>query len=123
MTAEQAKQWLPVIQALAEGQEIQCRWSTKKFIDNYQEWRDTKNPPVFDENYEFRIKRKPNYVPYKKFDLKWLGKIVRHKDSDYCFMITTSSGIYYPTAFRDWEWYDVETGQTSPFGELADGNN
>ncbi len=49
MTPQRAKELLPIIQAYAEGKEIQCRISTK------HEWVPARNPGWFD-CYEYRIK-------------------------------------------------------------------
>ena len=67
MTREQAKEFLPIIQALAEGKTIQDK------IEGLTDWVDT------DEiNFEFegqkikhRIKPEPKYRPFKNVEECW----------------------------------------------------
>jgi hypothetical protein len=115
MTRERAKELLPIIQAFAEGKEIEHH-ST---MGDVYGWC-TVSDPDWKGNLDYRIKPEPQYRPYTKFDLKWLGKIIKDKGSDYYFILTSSSGINFTHALSVWQWYDPETGETRPFGEVAE---
>ena len=72
MTRKEAKEWLPIIQAWAEGKTIQAR---------------TKNRPWFDlldnkleicELFEYRIKPEPKYRPFKTQEECW-NEMLKHQ--------------------------------------------
>ena len=84
MKREEAKQLLPVIQAYAEGKEIQLK--------NDGVWIDTKYQIPFDNitSEEMRIKPEPIYRPFKDTDELWaemqkhqpFGWVIAHPHSD-----------------------------------------
>ena len=57
MTREEAKELLPIIQAFAEGKNIQYK-------DDMDRWVDIKNPS-FKSFFEYRIKPEIKYRPFK----------------------------------------------------------
>ena len=65
MTRDEAKQLLPVIQAYAEGKEIQYK---KKFAE--EEWRDALYLNETQE-YTYRIKPQPKFRPFKNMEECW----------------------------------------------------
>lgn len=64
MEREEAKKLLPVIQAYAEGKDVQ--YSNKK-VEN---WYDAINP-TFNTDVKWRIKPEPTYRPFKDADECW----------------------------------------------------
>ena len=63
MTREEAKQMLPIIQAYAEGKEIQFKLEDK--------WINTKNPDLEFGVGTYRIKPEPKYRPFKNAKECW----------------------------------------------------
>lgn len=68
MTRERAKELLPVIQAFAEGKEIQI------YLGYIKKW-DTITDPLFD-NSTYRIKPEPKYRPWKPEEVP-VGAMIR----------------------------------------------
>lgn len=60
MNKEQAKDFLPIIQAYVEGKTIESRC----IKGDTSLWYDDNNPS-FDEDFEYRIKTEPKYRPFK----------------------------------------------------------
>ena len=63
MTREEAKQLLPIIQAFAEGKEIQQ-------TDGY-DWYDLDDPDFMANGSSYRIKPETKYRPFKDADECW----------------------------------------------------
>ena len=70
MTRDDAKKLLPIIQAFAEGKNIQY----KEDIDR---WVDIKNPS-FKSFVEYRIKPEPKYRPFKTQEECW-NEMMKHQ--------------------------------------------
>ena len=71
MTREEAKQLLPIIQAFAEGEIIECR--TKKGAISAgipNEWTEIKEIGFWN-GIEYRIKPEPKYRPFKDAEECW----------------------------------------------------
>ena len=67
MTKEEVKELLPIMQAFAEGDEIQYR-------NNYNEWIDVKTGEglCFERDSScYRIKPEPKYSPFKNIEECW----------------------------------------------------
>lgn len=64
MDVERAKELLPVIQAFADGKEIECRVKGKDVwsVQFYPTWIDDR---------DYRIKQEPKYRPFKDVDECW----------------------------------------------------
>lgn len=64
MNRERAKELLPVIQAFADGKEIECRVKGKDVwsVQFYPTWIDDR---------DYRIKQEPKYRPFKDVDECW----------------------------------------------------
>lgn len=64
MNVERAKELLPVIQAFADGKEIECRVKGKDVwsVQFYPTWIDDR---------DYRIKQEPKYRPFKDVDECW----------------------------------------------------
>ena len=70
MTREEAKEWLPIIQAWAEGKPIQ--FDSGSWIDINKDVY-TSNPPS-----KYRIKPEPKYRPFKSQEECW-NEMLKHK--------------------------------------------
>lgn len=70
MTREEAKQMLPIIQAYAEGKEIQFKLEDK--------WINTKNPDLEFGVGTYRIKPEPKYRPFKNAEECW-NEMLKHQ--------------------------------------------
>lgn len=64
MNKERAKELLPIIQAFAEGKEIEYR------VKGENVWSDIFYPTWID-NRDYRIKQEPKYRPFKDVDECW----------------------------------------------------
>ncbi len=71
MTREEARQLLPVIQALAEGKTIQ-------FQRDSNVWVDMDNPTFNMAPSDYRIKPEPNYRPFKNQEECW-QEMLKHQ--------------------------------------------
>ena len=115
MTKDNAKDFLPLVQALAEGKTLQC-----KYIDG---WRDVESP-TFDENYQYRIKPEIEYVPFdtveeltecwKEKGASWDNKLkmpliwVKYKKTGCKSLITDFNGVNEPIALSNmWIRFDT----------------
>ena len=98
MNRNQAKRLLPIIQAYAEGEEIQE-------TDGY-EWHDLDDPDFMANSNSYRIKPKLKYRPFKNGEECWQEmqkhqpfgwvKSIDNKDSEvfiHCTAITKVDGI------------------------------
>ena len=129
MTKEEAKKYLPHIQAFAEGKTIQMQ----VIIDNDSEiiWEDVENPCFHLENI-YRVKPEPKYRPFEteaecwKEMLKhepfgWIEVDLTYKSiasvlEKYLYLNGENSLRHYSTLFRDATFAD---GQ--PFGIKIEG--
>lgn len=67
MTREEAKEMLPIIQAFAEGKEIEFR---SKGFD--EEWKKVNEIPGLSySSFDYRIKPEPKYRPFKDVEECW----------------------------------------------------
>ena len=66
MTREEVKEMLPVLQAFAEGKAIESRC----IKGDKSLWYDDEDPS-FDNDFEYRIKPKPKYRPFKDAEECW----------------------------------------------------
>ena len=92
MTREEAKQLLPIIQAFAEGKEIQQ-------TDGY-DWYDLDNPDFMANGSSYRIKPEQKYRPFANTDECWQEMLkhqpfawVKEKHSDRYSLITEVNGL------------------------------
>ena len=89
MTREQAKEFLPIIQAFAEGKTIQ-------FLDGGK-WIDVCETDFHESTYKYRIKPEPKYRPFKTKEECW-NEMLKHqpfgwvkgKDWQYTQILTMS---------------------------------
>lgn len=73
MTREEAKEYLPIMQAFAEGKTIQ-------YLDDRGFWNDIKTCVSFDYNIScYRIKPEPKYRPFKTHEECW-NEARKHND-------------------------------------------
>ena len=73
MTRKEAKVLLPIIKAYAEGKTIECRtrvWELNKGWKYSTTWKETEELK-FQDTYEYRIKPKSTYRPFKDAEECW----------------------------------------------------
>lgn len=73
MNRNQAKEFYPIMQAFAEGEVIECRtrtWELNKGWQYSTNWKETEELK-FQDTYEYRIKPKPKYRPFKGAEECW----------------------------------------------------
>ena len=100
MTREEAKQLLPIIQAFAEGEIIECRTkpgTISACIPN--EWTEIKEIGFWN-GIEYRIKLKPKYRSFKNAEECWQEMLkhqpfawVKEKHSNRYSLITEVNGL------------------------------
>lgn len=74
MTIEEAKKMLPIIQAFAEGKEIEFR---SKVFD--EEWKKVNEIPGLSySSFDYRVKPEPEYRPFKDADECW-QEMLKHE--------------------------------------------
>lgn len=74
MTREEAKEMLPIIQAFAEGKEIEYR---SKGFD--EEWKKVNEIPGLSySSFDYRVKSEPKYRPFKDADECW-QEMLKHQ--------------------------------------------
>lgn len=74
MTREEAKVLLPIIQAFAEGKEIEFR---SKGFD--EEWKKVNEIPGLSySSFDYRVKPEPKYRPFKDADECW-QEMLKHQ--------------------------------------------
>ena len=73
MTREEAKEWLPIIQAWAEGKTIQYQINPELWWTDINKDIYTGNPPS-----NYRIKPEPMYRPFKSKEECW-NEMMKHQ--------------------------------------------
>ena len=121
MNRSQAKELLPIIQAFAEGKEIEY------YDCNDDDWIKT-DTPIWASKINYRIKPEPKYRPFKTQEECWnemlkhqpLGWLRSKRVKDICQLITIKDGeirifadlpLYFSRAYREYEFLDG-----TPFG-------
>lgn len=91
MTREEAKELMPIIQAFAEGKEIESRC----IKGDKSLWYDDEDPS-FDNDLEYRIKPETKYRPFKDAEECWQEMMkhqpfgwIKGKDDEHHTFITT----------------------------------
>lgn len=93
MTREDAKQLLPIIQAFAEGEIIECRTKPGTISAGIpNEWTEIKEIGFWN-GIEYRIKLKPKYRPFKDAEECWT-EMLKHQPFGWVKMKDTESGYY-----------------------------
>ena len=125
MTREEAKRMLPIIQAYAEGKEIQFKLEDK--------WINTKNPDIELGTGTYRIKPEPKYRPFKNAEECW-NEMLKHQPFGWIKPENTFTNGFYSVTYLDYvcneiylqssdirmdlenasEWYTFADG--TPFG-------
>lgn len=78
MTREEAKQMLPIIQAFAEGEIIECRTKPGTISAGIpNEWTEIKEIGFWN-GIEYRIKPEPKYRPFKDAEECW-AEMLKHQ--------------------------------------------
>ena len=127
MTREKAKEFIPILQAFAEGKVIECRTvpSAVKSKDTPNDWTEIKDIGYWN-NTEYRIKPEPKYRPFKNAEECWYEMqkhqpfgwifnkrsgaacLIRCMDDNYVF---TSTQNTFNSVFEDFIFADLV-----PFG-------
>ena len=85
MTREETKEAVKVMEAYANGKEIQ-------YLDDNNKWIDTPNP-VFDwSRWAYRVKHKSEYRPFKTQEECWQEM---HQHPDFGWVVAKDSKIMY----------------------------
>lgn len=80
MTKEEAKEFIPILQAFAEGKVIECRAKIdrlKGVVDIPNKWTETKEIG-FLNGIEYRIKPEPKYRPFANAEECW-QEMLKHQ--------------------------------------------
>lgn len=111
MTREEAKTMLPIIQAFAEGKEIEFR---SKGFD--EEWKKVNEIPGLSySSFDYRVKPEPKYRPFKDADECWQEMLkhqpfgwLKHKDDNEfrCILKITDSRISMIDICEEVAFYD-----------------
>lgn len=70
MTREEAKEWIPIIQAFADGKTIE--------FFKQGEWYELNDPDFMWSAYKYRIKPEPKYRPFKTQEECW-QEMLKHQ--------------------------------------------
>ena len=90
MTREEAKEMLPIIQAFAEGKEIEFR---SKGFD--EEWKKVNEIPGLSySSFDYRVKPEPKYRPFKNADECW-HEMLKHEPFGWVVIIENNLSIKY----------------------------
>lgn len=90
MTREEAKTMLPIIQAFAEGKEIEFR---SKGFD--EEWKKVNEIPGLSySSFDYRVKSEPKYRPFKDADECW-QEMLKHQPFGWVVIIENNLSIKY----------------------------
>ena len=108
MDRNQAKEFYPILQAFAEGKEIECRTkpSAMKGTDVPNDWAEMKEIEFWN-NTEYRIKPEQKYRPFKNAKECWaemrkhqpFGWVKNKKDGHHA-LITAVDGDMYGTSLN-----------------------
>ena len=114
MTREQAKELLPIIQAFAEGRDIEYR--SKGFNENWK--KVTQIPELSFKSFEYRIKPEPIYRPFKDAKECW-NEMQKHqpfgvvKDKHFANYQTHRAFTFLTTEGCNFRGYEDMTFETS----------
>ena len=127
MNRQEAKELLPIIQAFAEGKEIECR--TKGFKEK---WKKVTDIPLLSlKSFECRIKPEPKYRPFNNAEECWremqkhkpFGWLKDKKDGYYALVTAIDNGNDSQMSINgntDWQFSSIIDFYTfadgTPFG-------
>lgn len=89
MNRKQAKELLPIIQAFAEGKDIEYR--TKGFNEDWK--KVTLIPELSFKSFEYRVKPEPKYRPFANAEECW-QEMEKHQPFGFIKFKDTESGYY-----------------------------
>ena len=98
MTREEAKVFLPIIQAFAEGKVIECRTKPSALSKSWQdmnEWTEMKEIEYWN-NTEYRIKPEPKYRPFANAEECW-EEMQKHQQFGFTKFKNAKCGYYMVT--------------------------
>lgn len=119
MTREEVKQFLPILQAYAEGKEIE--------YFSGGEWDSVPTPSFQDKPNQYRVKQEPKYVPFTVEDAAmFMGKSIIEEGNKLHVGIVTSCdtmgvGTTLDTGYIGYGWglENLYFLDGSPFGKLV----
>lgn len=124
MTREEAKTMLPIIQAFAEGKEIEFR---SKGFD--EEWKKVNEIPGLSySSFDYRVKSEPKYRPFKDAEECWqemlkhqpFGIVSSKHDKAYMAFESLDDGICNFNGYREESFEsafnDIQFADGAPFG-------
>lgn len=113
MTREEAKELLPVLQAFAEGKEIDFR--SKGFNE---EWRELKQIPGLSyDSFEYRVKPEPEYRPFKNAEECW-QEMLKHEP--FGWLREKKRNVYTQIGFMHTEGIQGTSGGSSNYKAFFD---
>ena len=93
MTREEAKEYLPIMQAFAEGKQIQ-------YLDDHGFWNDIKTCVSFDYNIScYRIKPEDTYRPFETKEECW-NEMLKHQP--FGFVKSKVKGYFHLIGLVQW---------------------
>ena len=112
MTREDAKQLLPIIQAFAEGKEIQQ-------TDGY-DWYDLDDPDFMANGNSYRIKPGPKYCPFKNAEECW-QEMLKHQPFGWIKSKEATEDVYFTiTGLTNTCGFMLNSPEGRSFSELYD---
>lgn len=101
MTREEAKELLPIIQAYAEGKEIQYRHKGRST------WYDLDSGQFNCDMYYYRIKPEPKYRPFKTQEECW-NEMLKHQPFGWLRRNDTGAFAHISAVFPDFILFSSE---------------
>ena len=121
MTREEVKEMLPVLQAFADGKTIESRC----IKGDKSLWYDDEDP-IFDDDFEYRIKPEQKYRPFKDAEECW-NEMLKHKPFGWikceegCFNIVYVTDEYVGLADPDGSSISLASKNSYQDNTFADG--
>lgn len=113
MNRTEAKDLLPIIQAFAEGKEIEFR---SKGFD--EEWKKVNEIPGLSySSFDYRIKPKPKYRPFKDADECW-QEMLKHQP--FGWLREKKRNVYTQIGFMHTEGIQGISGDSSNYKDFFD---
>lgn len=113
MDRQQAKELLPIIQAFAEGKNIEYR--SKGFNEDWK--KVTQIPGLSFNSFEYRIKPEPKYRPFKDAEECWCEML---KHEPFGWVIRNDYHVNIANLIRQSITFADNEGRNSSFSELLE---
>lgn len=113
MTRDEAKEMLPIIQAFAEGKDIEYR--SKGFNEDWK--KVTQIPALSFKSFEYRIKPEPTYRPFANAEECWCEML---KHEPFGWVIRNDYHVNIANLIRQSITFADNEGRNSSFSELLE---